>query len=99
MTATIPTLCTRGDEKYLSGEHTPEQLAAAQATGYHNYFRVGLFDAIKMVQDHAPSGWSATYLRGDESLDGAVRVGQVRVHQGDSEYPLVIYPKTYGRWN
>jgi hypothetical protein len=78
----------------LRGEHSAEQLAAAQAVGYHNYFRVGLYDALDLVRARCPEGWRAATDRGiaDDDRPLAVRVGQVLVRHGDPSYPLYIVP-------
>jgi hypothetical protein len=46
--------------------------------GYHNYYRFGVIDAARRVQENCPAGYIATW--GDEyekAPRGALRVGQV----------------------
>ena len=65
--------------------------------GYHNYYRVDVFDAQKRVQSVVDrvglgGGWMAGVLH-NEYLpipDGAVRVGQVTVRHGDWSWPLIV---------
>lgn len=91
--AGVPVLATRGDEMYLEGEHTAEQLAAAKHVGYRNYFRLGVFEAAEIVRKACPAGWWAVVVMGAMTVRaGAVRVGQVKVRSGDPSHPLVIVP-------
>lgn len=62
--------------------------------GYHNYFRISLEEAVACVQEKCPAGWRAwaSAFRANNPPEGAIRVGQVRVHQGDPEFPLYVIP-------
>jgi hypothetical protein len=98
MTATTqtPAVWIEGrDTVRLRGEHSPEQLAAAEQVGYHNYFRIGLQDALNLVQERCPDGWRAATDRGiaPASWPLAVRVGQVKVVHGDPSFALYIVPR------
>ncbi|MDI6872114.1 MAG: hypothetical protein QME79_12375 [Bacillota bacterium] len=66
-----------------------------EEVGYHNYFRIGAFEARDLVQAKCPPGWRAgVELFPNEPLPaGAVRVGQVRVHHGDPARVLYVYPR------
>jgi len=87
-----PSVAYRGDELYLEGEHTPEQLEVARAVGYHNYFRLGVHEASAFVQRKCPAGWRCFVGFTQAPPEGAIRVGQVLVHQGDPPYELYVYP-------
>ena len=65
-----------------------------KAVGYHNYFRIGVAEAEQKVQQACPSGWVArAQIWPNKPIPaGAIRVGQVRVHQGDPSYALYVYP-------
>jgi len=68
------------------------------AVGYHNYFRIGTAEAEQKVQECCPAGWiaRAQIWPSRRMPEGAVRVGQVRVHQGDPSYPLYVCPAAGG---
>lgn len=91
----LPVVATDTDNSViLRGKHTPEQLEVARAVGYHNYFMVGVHDAVDLVSEKCPPGWAATrvgHRQNTVHLADAIRVGQVRVHSGDSDYILVVY--------
>ena len=93
----IPRLRSKDNEWILVGSHTEEQLDAAKLVGYHNYFMVGLYDAIDIIQSRCPPGWRGTELQSitcdpiTSAYKSCVCVGQVRVHSGDPDFPLIIY--------
>jgi hypothetical protein len=90
----LPRLKTRGNDLYLDGDHTAEQLAVARSVGYRNYFRVGCFEAADMISRDCPAGWrGAVAVMTSEMPNGSVRVGQVKVHHGDPEYGLFVCPR------
>ena len=62
--------------------------------GYINVFRRGVFDVLDEANEDAPPGWRVTYTgwHARDIPDGAVRVGQVRVHHGDPEFRLYAIP-------
>jgi hypothetical protein len=67
--------------------------------GYHNYYRVNFADAVQWVQDRiVKSGLNARYFayagsRYAKGLpQGAVCVGQFKVHSGDCETSLYVVP-------
>lgn len=73
------------------------EVAIKILVGYHNYFRVGVFEAIKLVEKSMDAAgldrkkWYASYSKKIDSVpDGGIRVGQVRVHHGDQSYPLYV---------
>ena len=89
----LPRLKTCANELYLDGNHTAEQLAVAVKIGYRNYFRVGAFEAADMISSDCPAGWRGSVMViTSEMPAGSVRVGQVRVHQGDPAYGLFVCP-------
>ncbi|PCJ05953.1 MAG: hypothetical protein COB10_12750 [Planctomycetota bacterium] len=64
-----------------------------------DFFMVGTFEARDMVQrqlDRAGiTDWRAGYSHDAAFMpEGAVRVGQVKVHHGDREFPLWVRPRT-----
>ena len=65
-----------------------------RVVGYHNYFRIGVAEAEAKVQERCPSGWMArTQIWPSTPMpEGAVRVGQVKVHHGDPAYALYVCP-------
>ena len=79
------------DEDIVNGVKT--------AVGYHNYYNIGLYDAIAKVAQRLGEaglrgGWCAGNVRQNDPLpDNAVRVGQVRVRQGDQEFQLIVRRK------
>jgi hypothetical protein len=73
-------------------EDAMETNEVKETVGYHNYFRVGAFEAQELVQAKCPDGWRAAVDVGGPIPAGAVRVGQVRVHHGDPVFPLYVYP-------
>lgn len=60
--------------------------------GHHNYFMIGVAEAEQKVQECCPPGWMARVNIWPRTPlpEGAVRVGQVRVHHGDPAYPLYV---------
>jgi len=74
---------------------TPDKTIAIKIlVGYHNYFRVGYFEAIRIVEkcllDAGLTGWMASACDTENLPAGAIRVGQVTVHSGDRDYPLYV---------
>jgi hypothetical protein len=70
-------------------------LAIKALVGYHNYAQTSVKDAQDIVQGciemaGLSAGWRAECPFDREVPANAVRVGQVRVHPGDSEYPLLV---------
>ena len=84
-----------GAKSAKGGEYamSPEEVRAA--VGYHNWFHVGVHEAVAKVQARCPEGWEAGYANRDTSPlpAGAVRVGQVKVRTGDPSRPLYVYPR------
>jgi len=77
----------------IKGElNDPELAQVAIKVGYHNTFRRGLFEVIDEIKTDVPEGFMVTYGDRDEETTptGAVRIGQVRVHSGDSSFPLFL---------
>jgi len=78
-----------------------EQTQVLQQVGYHDLFHLGYYEAIDRVQQSCPEGWRAGATRysappgelpNDPKIpEGALRVGQFRIRQGDPEYVLYIY--------
>lgn len=70
------------------------ELGVLALVGYHHYFRVGVTEAVAAVTESLKNagmlGWRASY---GECPNGSIRVGQVKVHSGASEYPLYVYKK------
>ena len=62
--------------------------------GNQNYFNIGAYEARDKLQEVAPEGWKAfvKVLNSDEIPEGAIRVGQVKVRDGDPSFPLYLYP-------
>ena len=65
--------------------------------GHCNYFMWGTFETQDFLQkqlDRAEiTDWKAGYSHHVNAMpEGAVRVGQVKVHHGDQEYPLWVKP-------
>jgi hypothetical protein len=62
--------------------------------GTFNYFRVGVFDAVRLVQDAlnaaGMSNWRASAAMDRHVPDGAVIVGSVTVHHGDQPFSLYV---------
>lgn len=79
------------DEDIVNGVKT--------AVGYHNYYNIGVYDAVAKVAQRLGEaglrgGWHATNLPQNDPLpENAVRVGQIRVRQGDPEFQLIILRK------
>jgi hypothetical protein len=79
------------DEDIVNGVKT--------AVGYHNYYNIGVYDAVAKVAKRLGEaglrgGWHATSLQQNDPLpENAVRVGQIRVRQGDPEFQLIILRK------
>jgi hypothetical protein len=66
-------------------------LAAAAYAGYHNLPAEGLslFRAVEGIR--CLPGWHAGYIGPGGILPpGAIRVGQIRIHHGDPEFPLFL---------
>lgn len=62
--------------------------------GYHNYFNLGVFEALDRVQDKCPPGWKAFVDFGQSTVpEGVIHVGQVTVRTADPSYPLYVYFK------
>ena len=60
---------------------------------YHNYFMVGVHDAVRYVQEGLPGGWRAWYgTQWTDAPEGAIRVGYVKVRTADPAYILYVYP-------
>jgi len=69
-----------------------------ETIGHCNYYMHGTFEAQDIVQkqlDRAEiTDWKAGYSHHVNTIpEDAVRVGQVKVHHGDQEYPLWVRPK------
>ncbi len=98
--AGIPELWIEGygsmNTPHLRGEHSPEQLAAAAAVGYHNHYRCNDDVIEEQINRACPPGWQAfiDHELGGSVPPGAVRVGQVRYRQGDRDYIIYIIPTT-----
>ena len=70
-------------------------LALKALVGYHNYAQTSVRDAQSTVQGCVEmaglsAGWRAVCPIDRRVPANSVRVGQVRVHPGDSEYPLFV---------
>ena len=68
-----------------------------ETLGHSNYYMRGTFEVVDEMQGRLTrsgiTDWKVGYChRGQVLPDGAVRVGQVKVHHGDSEYPLWVRP-------
>ena len=68
-----------------------------KAAGYHNYYNVGVDDAVSRVQEDLEraglaGGWRARSLHSEAAAmpEDAIRVGQVRVRSGDPCFPLIL---------
>jgi len=68
-----------------------------ETIGHCNYYMVGTFEARSIVQAQLDmagiTDWRAGYSHWCKTIpEDAVRVGQVKVHHGDQEYPLWVQP-------
>ena len=68
-----------------------------ETLGHSNYYMRGTFEVVDEMQGRLTrsgiTDWKVGYChRGQVLPDGAVRVGQVKVRHGDSEYPLWVRP-------
>ena len=73
--------------------------AVKETIGHCNYYMVGTFEARRRVQHQLDQAgitdWRAGYSHDAAFMpEGAVRVGQVKVHHGDREFPLWVRPRT-----
>ena len=55
---------------------------------YVNDFAIGVFDSLERAQKRCPAGWEVFVELAGRTLLNAIRIGQVRVRQGDPAYPL-----------
>ena len=68
-----------------------------ETLGHSNYYMRGTFEVVDEMQGRLTrsgiTDWKVGYChRGQVMPDGAVRVGQVKVHHGDPEFPLWVRP-------
>jgi hypothetical protein len=83
----------------IRGEVEDTELAeVAIQVGYINRFQQSLFDVIDEIQKSLPDGFRVTYeWHGKPAPENSIRIGQVKIHSGDPEYPLYIIRKQRGR--
>ena len=63
---------------------------------YINDFAVGVFDSRERAQKRCPAGWEVFVELAGRTLLNAIRIGQVRVRQGDPAYPLYAVLRSKG---
>jgi hypothetical protein len=76
-------------------ENITQNQAIRALVGYHHYFMMDISDARDRVKsslrDAGLTGWSVFVGRLDSAIpDGAIRVGQVKVHSGACAFPLYV---------
>ena len=63
---------------------------------HHNYYRIGVFDAVARVQEDIDSKGlelvAGFLLRGEELPEKGKVVGSVKVHSSDVSYTLYVVP-------
>lgn len=78
----------------INADVSDMEIGIRALVGYHNYFRIGAFEARDLVQaaaDKAGLNWAAGVLTTSNVLPiNAVRVGQVLVHHGDADRALYV---------
>ena len=63
---------------------------------YVNDFAIGVFDSLERAQKRCP-GWEVFVELSGRTPLNAIRIGQVRVRQGDTAYPLYAVLRTAGQ--
>lgn len=79
-------------EKNMNNIQLSEEEVKA-IVGYHNYFRLGVVEAVREVQARCPDGYRVSFQLNKEPMpENAIVVGQIKVHHGDPGMPLYVYP-------
>lgn len=88
----------------MAGYHTPTpnwmvETVPGLRLPYVNLFQVGTADAVQAANHRLPPTWTAGYTDGHphDAVPGAVRIGQFRIHSGDSDFVLYAVPTSMFR--